>query len=120
MGRWTCAWTVRGERRRRSFSPPYLKLIYDKRFTVSEALQVAMGDSGLGYARGSGLSHVCSHQTVIGQEAVQQLELAGEYPEGIRLTKKEMKPYEARLERSATLPKYDITIKPKPTAMQGN
>jgi hypothetical protein len=24
-----------------------------------------------------------------------------------------MKEYEARLERSATLPKYDITIKPK-------
>jgi hypothetical protein len=46
--------------------------------------------------------------------------LAGDYPEGIRLTKKAMKPYEARLERSAALPKYDITIKPKPTPMQGN
>ena len=46
--------------------------------------------------------------------------LAADYPEGIRLTKKEMKPYEARLERSATLPKYDITIKPKPTVMQEN
>jgi hypothetical protein len=39
--------------------------------------------------------------------------LDGEYPEGVRLTKKEMKPYEARLQRSQTLPKYDITIKPK-------
>jgi hypothetical protein len=39
--------------------------------------------------------------------------LAGDYPAGIRLTKKEMKPYEARLERSKTLRKYDITIKPK-------
>ena len=38
--------------------------------------------------------------------------LAGAYPDGVRLTKKEMKPYEARLQRSATLPKYDITIKP--------
>jgi Rhodopirellula transposase DDE domain len=38
--------------------------------------------------------------------------LAGDYRDGIRLTKKEMKPYEARLQRSATLPKYDITIKP--------
>lgn len=45
--------------------------------------------------------------------------LAGDYPEGIRLTKKEMKPYEARLERSKTLPKYDITIKPKASKMQG-
>jgi len=39
--------------------------------------------------------------------------LDGEYPEGVRLTKKEMKPYEARLERTQTLPKYDITIKPR-------
>ena len=39
--------------------------------------------------------------------------LHGDYPDGVRLSKKEMRPYEARLERSATLPKYDITIKPK-------
>ncbi len=38
--------------------------------------------------------------------------LTGDYPDGRRLTKKEMKPYEARLERSKTLPKYDITIRP--------
>ncbi len=38
--------------------------------------------------------------------------LAGDYRNGIRLSKKEMKPYEARLERSQTLRKYDITIKP--------
>ncbi len=38
--------------------------------------------------------------------------LQGEYPDGVRLTKKEMKPYEARLERSKTLPKYDISIRP--------
>jgi Rhodopirellula transposase DDE domain len=49
---------------------------------------------------------------------VKQLE--GDYPEGIRLTKKEMKPYEARLERSKTLPKYDITIKPKTHERQVN
>jgi hypothetical protein len=36
----------------------------------------------------------------------------GTYPDGVRLTAKEMKPYEARLQRSATLPKYDIVIKP--------
>ena len=39
--------------------------------------------------------------------------LHGEYPDGVRITKKDMKPYEARLERSPTLPKYDIVIRPK-------
>ena len=38
--------------------------------------------------------------------------LAGDYRNGIRLSKKEMKPYEARMERSPSLRKYDITIKP--------
>lgn len=38
--------------------------------------------------------------------------LEGEYPDGIKLSRKEMKPYEARLERSKTLPKYDIKIRP--------
>jgi hypothetical protein len=37
----------------------------------------------------------------------------GVYPPGIRLTAKEMRPYEARLQRSTALPKYDIVIKPK-------
>jgi hypothetical protein len=46
--------------------------------------------------------------------------LPGEYPNGVRLTKKEMKPYEARLERSKTLPKYDITIKPQQAEKQVN
>ena len=44
--------------------------------------------------------------------------LHGHYPQGVRLTKKEMKPYEARLQRSKTLPKYDITIKPRPAETQ--
>jgi hypothetical protein len=38
--------------------------------------------------------------------------LHGEYPDGVRLTKKDMKPYDARLERSKMLPKYDIVIRP--------
>jgi Rhodopirellula transposase DDE domain len=42
----------------------------------------------------------------------------GEYPEGVRVSGKEMKGIEARLHRSATLPKYDITIKPKATEPQ--
>ncbi len=44
--------------------------------------------------------------------------LDGEYPNGVRVAAKEMKGYEARLERSATLRKYDITIKPKITDPQ--
>ena len=44
--------------------------------------------------------------------------LHGEYPDGVRVSAKEMRPIEARLQRSATLPKYDITIKPKATEPQ--
>jgi hypothetical protein len=40
--------------------------------------------------------------------------LDGVYPDGVRLTAREMRPYEARLQRSKTLPKYDIVIKPIP------
>ena len=39
--------------------------------------------------------------------------LSGEHPDGVTLTKAEMRPVEARLERSKTLPRYDITIRPK-------
>ena len=39
--------------------------------------------------------------------------LHGRYPDGVRVPAKEMKAIEARLQRSATLPKYDITIKPR-------
>ena len=45
--------------------------------------------------------------------------LHGEYPDGVRVAAKEMKEYEARLERSATLPKYDICIKPSPASSNG-
>jgi transposase len=34
------------------------------------------------------------------------------YEKGIRLTKKEMKPYEKRIERSDKLPKWDVRIEP--------
>jgi Rhodopirellula transposase DDE domain len=51
-----------------------------------------------------------------GHPTVQRLD--GEYPNGVRVAAKETKEYEARLERSATLPKYDITIKPKVTDPQ--
>jgi hypothetical protein len=39
--------------------------------------------------------------------------LEGSYATSVRVSKKDMKPYNARLERSATLPMYDITIRPK-------
>jgi Rhodopirellula transposase DDE domain len=39
----------------------------------------------------------------------------GTYPDGVRVAAKEMKEVEARLERSAILPKYDIIIKPSVT-----
>src|SRR5512135_2412322 len=39
--------------------------------------------------------------------------LYGVYPDGVRVAAQEMKQYEARLQRSATLPKYDILIKPR-------
>jgi tryptophan synthase beta chain len=43
---------------------------------ISEAVEVAAGDEGLNYALGSVLNHVCLHQTVIGQEAIEQMALA--------------------------------------------
>jgi hypothetical protein len=46
--------------------------------------------------------------------------LHGEYRDGVRVPAKEMKEVEARLERSKTLPKYDITIKPRITERQVN
>jgi len=44
--------------------------------------------------------------------------LQGPYPAGIRLSAKEMKPYNERLGRSATLPNYDITIAPRAARRQ--
>jgi transposase len=46
--------------------------------------------------------------------------LHGAYPDGVRVPAKEMKQYEARLERSATLPNHDITIKPITTVLRVN
>lgn len=39
--------------------------------------------------------------------------LEGDYAEGATVTNKEWKQYEARLERSKALPKYDIIIRPE-------
>ena len=44
---------------------------------ISEAVEVAAQDPDCNYSLGSVLNHVLLHQTVIGQEAIAQLELAG-------------------------------------------
>jgi tryptophan synthase beta chain len=48
---------------------------------ISEAVEVAASDPNANYALGSVLSHVCLHQTVIGQESIAQMEMAGEAPD---------------------------------------
>ena len=48
---------------------------------ISEAVEVAAGDPDTNYALGSVLNHVCMHQTVIGQEALAQMAMAGEEPD---------------------------------------
>jgi tryptophan synthase beta chain len=50
---------------------------------ISEAVEVAANDPESNYALGSVLNHVCLHQTVIGQEAIAQMEMAGEEPDVI-------------------------------------
>jgi tryptophan synthase beta chain len=50
---------------------------------ISEAVEVAAQDPACNYALGSVLNHVLLHQTVIGQEAIAQLELAGARPDVI-------------------------------------
>jgi tryptophan synthase beta chain len=49
---------------------------------ISEAVEAAATSGGrYKYALGSVLNHVLMHQTVIGEEALKQLEMAGEYPD---------------------------------------
>lgn len=48
---------------------------------ISEAVEVAAGDEDTKYSLGSVLNHVLMHQTVIGQEAMQQMEMAGGLPD---------------------------------------
>jgi tryptophan synthase beta chain len=48
---------------------------------ISEAVEVAAGAANTNYALGSVLNHVCLHQTVIGQEAMAQMEMAGAEPD---------------------------------------
>jgi tryptophan synthase beta chain len=48
---------------------------------ISEAIEDTVKTPHTKYALGSVLNHVCLHQTVIGQEAIRQMELAGEEPD---------------------------------------
>ena len=48
---------------------------------ISEAVEVAAKNDDTKYSLGSVLNHVLMHQTVIGQEAIAQMEKAGAYPD---------------------------------------
>ncbi len=49
---------------------------------ISEAVEAAATSGGAKkYSIGSALGHVILHQTVVGEEAVKQMEMAGEYPD---------------------------------------
>ncbi|MEX0765948.1 MAG: TrpB-like pyridoxal phosphate-dependent enzyme [bacterium] len=48
---------------------------------ISEAVEDAATHDDTNYSLGSVLNHVLMHQTVIGQEAKEQMEMAGDYPD---------------------------------------
>src|SRR5512135_1878219 len=48
---------------------------------ISEAVEDTVTHPGTKYSLGSVLNHVCMHQTVIGQESIKQMEMAGEEPD---------------------------------------
>jgi tryptophan synthase beta chain len=48
---------------------------------ISEAVEIAAQNDDINYALGSVLNHVLLHQTVIGQETIAQMEMAGEEPD---------------------------------------
>ncbi|HLY35229.1 MAG TPA: TrpB-like pyridoxal phosphate-dependent enzyme [Candidatus Limnocylindria bacterium] len=48
---------------------------------ISEAIEVAATHDDVKYSLGSVLNHVLLHQTVVGQEAIKQMEMAGEGPD---------------------------------------
>jgi tryptophan synthase beta chain len=50
---------------------------------ISEAVEEAVSDDTTKYALGSVLNHVMIHQSIIGLEAMKQMEMAGDYPDVI-------------------------------------
>jgi tryptophan synthase beta chain len=50
---------------------------------ISEAVEIAAKNADVNYALGSVLNHVCLHQTIIGEEAIKQFEIADDDPDVI-------------------------------------
>ncbi len=50
---------------------------------ISEAVEASLADENTKYSLGSVLNHVLMHQTVIGQEAKEQMAMAEDYPDEI-------------------------------------
>jgi len=48
---------------------------------ISEAIELAQCQSDTRYGIGSTMNHVCMHQTIIGEEARKQMEIAGDWPD---------------------------------------
>ena len=48
---------------------------------IGEAVERAIGDDNTKYALGSVLNHVLLHQTIVGEEAIKQLDMANDYPD---------------------------------------
>ena len=67
------------------FGKSYLKNNPDSNgslgIAISEAVEVAATNDDVKYALGSVLNHVLMHQTIVGLEALKQIEMAGEYPD---------------------------------------
>lgn len=50
---------------------------------ISEAIERAAKDPAIKYSLGSVLNHVLLHQTIIGEEALLQMDMAGDYPDTV-------------------------------------
>lgn len=50
---------------------------------ISEAIEMAVQDDATKYSLGSVLNHTLLHQTIIGEEAIKQFEMAEDYPDVI-------------------------------------
>jgi len=48
---------------------------------ISEAIEVAVKNANAHYSLGSVLNHVLIHQTIIGEEAISQMKIAGDFPD---------------------------------------
>ena len=65
---------------------------------ISEAVEDAAQRDDTSYSLGSVLNHVLLHQTVIGQEAIAQMELAGAFPDVVdRLRRRRLELRRARV-----------------------